>query len=1592
MASMPHSPIPGPESLLISSRYKILRKLGSGSTGVVYLARDLVADRSVALKIIKTERLAPEVLEHLQQEFRANASLHHAQIAAAYDFGYTELGQVPFYTREYVEGVPMSSGPPTKELDASPRQYLQPILDLLDALHYLHAHEILHLDIHAGNLIVSKQKSRGAVLIDFGLVPHLKGSGSGGFLEVHSAVPPELLRGQDVGPASDLYSVGRLLLYRLTGTSDGEPRLPDEIPGWGTRLTLDLERILGKSLQDEPPLRFQSAAEFRQALLTALGGAGESASLQEPGELTVGRDAELHQIEDALRDAISGQPSCLWFVGPDGVGKTRLLTETRLRAQLRGMEVVSVPFVDDPASEPQLSRALTGIVRGRRRAPDWLEPFSVKHGGSTSDRARRVAEAYFASQSNALVLTLDDLDKADRESQLLATALLEESVRRAKGKIPGRGLVVVITSADAAALDIDTTVRRRVARSLKTLKQRDAQALLAKFVRPLEVSRRIIARLARESRGTPLRIRQLARGLHADYGDRGSVPEDVEIQPGPESLAVPASRHLKHPVQLNIVRVLTALNRPVSAKELEFVLDESSREIRVGLEDLEREEILTAHLRERTRSYFFAHPEFGQSLVRGLSKPETRNINARMVQFLDDHPGRGSGHLEIRARHLMAAGQRAEGRQVALEAVAALRREGRLHNAIRLLQDVAEGESGKVWQIRLAEEISDLFEKTGDHEEGVSLLEPLYKSRGGLSRLSRADRLRLSRRLGVHYHRSGRASEALELFGRIQRQADSRRDVEDLVFVYSEVAELHTLRGEFEGAEDACRRGLALLEGRAVVDREFHGRMEVMLRATLGHIELRRMSLEAARDEFHAASRLVSDFGTTAVHAYILNNLGVVYNQLNDFPAARRHYLKAERLLQKLGDLQGVIHTACNLATIAAKTDDASAARQHLDRAERLIERHPGQRPEFLVELTRGMVSYFLGDPAAARDAFERTIALGQRLGDVQYVGFASVYLAECCLLCGQYGAALSRLRSLASGAKQPGFPVYERIVFSRLWFLESLFGRERAACAAQARFEAIPPTAILQLEAWNDLYAALALSGDVDAASACEEHFYLAREAFDRLGVSSGRRFSRVGLLYLALRKGETGRVRRRLREVESEKGGSHRFLSVLELVARAETYLFLSENDRARDCLGKAAGSIVGLPFLDLDWRIEYLHALVADREGDREGARRSLHRALHTRALVTQSVPNRLQKAFLAHPRFEPLAELARRLEKPQLTPLLDASVRPDRGGYHDMVGQSSGMVTVFRTIDQLRDRDVPVLIQGETGTGKELVARALHRTGPRRDGPFLVLHCASLPDELFEAELFGYEEGAFTGADRSRRGMLEELAGGTLVLDDVSSLSLAAQAKILRVLDTLVMRPLGSVKTTPVDVRFLASSSASLDDLVRDGAFRGDLYYRLNITRVDLPPLRERSRDIPDLARHFLSQHADRSEQAPVTLSDEALELFRDYEWPGNVRELRALLLRLVMTHSPRQSYGVEDVRALIPVRSLRPSALFGRELFATHDLEELRTELEKSYLIHVFHEVGGDIQKMMETLDIKRSSLYRWFQRVDIDVNRLREEL
>jgi DNA-binding NtrC family response regulator len=310
--------------------------------------------------------------------------------------------------------------------------------------------------------------------------------------------------------------------------------------------------------------------------------------------------------------------------------------------------------------------------------------------------------------------------------------------------------------------------------------------------------------------------------------------------------------------------------------------------------------------------------------------------------------------------------------------------------------------------------------------------------------------------------------------------------------------------------------------------------------------------------------------------------------------------------------------------------------------------------------------------------------------------------------------------------------------------------------------------------------------------------------------------------------------------------------------------------------------------------------------------------------------------------------------------------------ERHRVENLVGQSPSIVEIYKLIARVAALDTTVLILGETGTGKELVARSIHYASARADRPFVVVDCAALPEALFESELFGHERGAFTGAVAARRGLLETATGGTCLLDEVGDLSPTLQAKLLRALQERTVRRVGGNEPIVIDVRFLAATNRDLRKAVEEGRFREDLYFRLDVVTMNVPPLRDRPEDVPLLAQHFLEKYAAGTRKVVRGFARETLALLERHAWPGNVRELE---------HAVERAVALASSELLLPddfPPGLREPGLRGLTLPRPHMTLD---EVKRWYIERILAETGGNKLRAADLLGVDRRTLYRNLGRV-----------
>jgi DNA-binding NtrC family response regulator len=429
-----------------------------------------------------------------------------------------------------------------------------------------------------------------------------------------------------------------------------------------------------------------------------------------------------------------------------------------------------------------------------------------------------------------------------------------------------------------------------------------------------------------------------------------------------------------------------------------------------------------------------------------------------------------------------------------------------------------------------------------------------------------------------------------------------------------------------------------------------------------------------------------------------------------------------------------------------------------------------------------------------------------------------------------------------------------------------------------------------------------------------------------------------------------------------------------------------------RAADLLAEAGAALLGNPLPEWAARLSALRRFCQEERGSglSDGARR--HAEL-SRGVPEDARPRYLRSAWwkawtLVSGRSVPARKASGRQPAPRskATKTLSVAERSAPSSRAGLVARSRAMRKLAALLDRLRETDLPVVICGETGTGKEMVARIIHRESRRSGAPFLVVDCAAIPTALVEAELFGAKAGAFTDLHADRRGLLSLAAGGTVFIEGISDAGLDIQANLLRVLSERTLRPLGGDREEAIDVRFLFSSARDLEEEAQEGRLRSDLLHRINVITARVPPLRDRTGDFPELVRTLLSELT----VEPPAVEPGAIERLEEHDRPGNVRELKNVLARLCL-ESPRR-IDQAAVDRVLGESDTTTTSIFPGALLDEHPFPVLQVRLARDYLLHHLRRLQGDPEALCKFLGVRRRQLYRRRERYGISLKEERSKL
>ena len=983
------------------------------------------------------------------------------------------------------------------------------------------------------------------------------------------------------------------------------------------------------------------------------------------------------------------------------------------------------------------------------------------------------------------------------------------------------------------------------------------------------------------------------------------------------------------------------------------------------------------------------------------SPTRRRAFQAAMAARIASRRGAQNDVAVVEAhRHFRQAGSRREAVETGVRAVRCLRGTFQNRAALEVLRGLLDlvPESRCKRHHELVLEAADLCASLGEIDAGLELLRGQVtpqKSR----RLSGAARLRALLRIATLHSRRGDYQRADRLFSDAfsqLRKGASRNGAtialgERLRFL-NEHAALKGLLGCLDESLAYCDEGLA--EGSK--HRGLRVREAILnLWATRANVSLRRLDPAGAAEDYQKALHIAESIGSDVNHAVVLNNLGIVYMQTERSKDAIRVFAEAEQLCARLDEGPSLVSVYANVAVLHARHGHVEECEEALERGAALGPSTMGRRLEFLLEHARAICRLYSGRYAEALQLFDRALELGRPMQDRHMPGFEEVYRAEAAIHVGRYAEAEQALESVIRDPRS-----HDRlrgVALARRAYLMAACGRYQEAIACVERYAEPagdgPWTFLCALDAvylgWTSSMAGHGSRAEdlLDRAA----RFFALRE-YQTL--ASWVEWIRAESAFL---DGGQGLVSNVANGAIAERNG---LLAALWPLLEARVALTAPTETglrRAADLLARAATKLTESGLAEWDLRCRALRARL-NPSGRGDAARASVE---SDRRRLARELPAETRDAYVASRHWlewtdvtlpDSLAtasstggsdphsvgdasEVTARLER------FDDSLRGR------LVARSRGMRQLLEILDRLRNVELPVHIGGETGTGKELVARIIHAESRRRDAPFQVIDCLALSPGVLEAELFGARAGAFTDAIEDRPGLLVAADRGTVFLDDVDSLPLEAQARLLRVISMGRIRALGAETETSVDLRFICSTRGNLGSKVRLGSFREDLFHRIHVLSIELPPLRERLEDLPELARRFVAE-SDASPGEDHDIDSSALEALAARRWPGNVRELKNFLTRLALSCPGR--FTARDVHGLDGDPTTR--ILFPKHLLHSEPLENLRNRLERDYLLYHFRRFNGDARALADWLGVTRRHLYRRCERLNLSLREAKQEL
>jgi len=1495
---------------MIGEKYSVLRRLGGGGFSDVYCVSGPGGD--CALKLLKgaVGAIKRSTLDEFKKEFEILKNMCHPNIAEILDFGFDENLQQYFYTTEIITG--QNFFKVTENMGAD--DIVDLFVQALRALEYLHSYRTYHFDIKSANVLVMPGEKLTLKLIDFGLAGI---DPRGRLIGTPSYMPPEIVARESADGRADLYSLGVLLYYAFTRKNpfrsvDAKETMerqknftPPPPSSMDTTIPTWTDKIIMKLLQKKPDDRYANAA----AVIRDINRLGKkNYPLETPETLIsyiphegkfVGRSMEMESIEsiaDRLKKS-SGEAVGVYLHGELGSGKTRFLREMKHGLQLKDFIVDSVSARDE---------------EGYKLWCDALRSHLQAGSG---------VRVFFLDDSE--VILGDELERA----RLIS---LFSHMKRPSG---GSSTIIAIAVGDGVDEDVRSSMKSILKNHIEigSFDRSEFRDYLVSLTGLNEPPKSLTDELYRRTSGNPLFITELLKSLimgGALFDPQGrwreSVFEDVgvdfsraDISETIEGLLLKRVNDLSDD-EREVVNLLAVVARPATSAELvewsglgnahfaisallgSGILSRSDNST-IEFENVLMERVIYSSLSPSTRSEF--HDRLAEALASdgsleserlhhlSLGSDHVLAIDAsRRVAFEKLSSGRGRESIEYLKRAIELS--RGEG-------IADPELEMKLGEAYLLAHDYDEAKK----------QFSSVEAAIGESPEDSKLnAEVMTRLGSTYIKLQEYDRARFALRAarnsinvgggsrmqgvvvenflaGILY-KEGRIDDAGRIFERTRREAaelspESRSRItnNDLGMVL--MAEGRADEAEkvlTEDLEHASEVGSDLLIARAHYN---IGQRAGMMREFSVAIESYKLCAKVCRKSENVELML---------RAY--NGIGNAFQLLGNLDESIEYYERGLALHERIGDLRGGAAIAVNVGVLESQRGRSEAALDRLIPAIEYLRNLQEKDATDWAALSRGLLEageilHKRGDDSEAHLQLDESRSIATRVPQ------ASSYLFW--ILATQADVALAQNRreefiELLDGM-EPLADNEEAV--------EMLKGYRSQAgewgggeIDSQSNESHLPTDKNLDRSdsVWKKILEVNKLiSGESDLGFVLKSVLYY---AMDITGAEGGAviltgdsgdlevaslknmKGSDEGIFFsttLARRAIESGKI-----IMTDDAGEDERFSSELS-VNVGELKSILCIPVRARNMT-------IGVLYLQDRFRIGAfgdVDLLILDAFADQMGL------AIETSSMLSKISSLLAESKKKEVDLSEELAEVSRRANR--FEELLGESPSGIGADLGLIIGRSDAMKGIVDVIRKVADTDLSVFISGESGSGKELVARALHGNNmERKNGRFVAVNCGAIPETLMESELFGYKRGAFTGANRDKRGLIEEAGGGTLFLDEIAELAPSLQVKLLRVLQEKEFTRLGDTEVKKVDLRVIAASNRDIEEMRSAGSFRDDLYYRICQMSIDLPPLRERPEDITVLVQRFIYEFAP---ERALKVHPKLMRRILTYSWPGNVRELK-----------------------------------------------------------------------------------------------------